>query len=51
MARTDLHIKVVIEHEENEKPERIAAEVIRAVERLYPVRGASLSSAVPHADE
>lgn len=51
MPRTDLHIKVIVEHEAEEDTQRIAAEIIRAVERLYPVRGASLSAAVPHSEE
>jgi hypothetical protein len=43
MARTDLFIKVEIEHDEREKPERLAAEICRQVMKVYGVRAAELS--------
>jgi hypothetical protein len=46
MQRVNLYIKVEIELEEDEKPERVAAEICRQLEKLYPVRSAELSSAV-----
>ena len=45
MQRLNLYIKVEIEIDEDEKPERVAAEICRQVEKLYPVRSAELSSA------
>jgi hypothetical protein len=46
MKRMDLYIKVEVELDETEKPEKIAAEICRVVQKLYPVRSAELSSAV-----
>jgi hypothetical protein len=51
MPRTDLFIKVEIEHEEGEPPERLAGEICRRILKVYGVRSAELSSAVPHAEE
>lgn len=51
MPRTDLFIKVEIEHEEGEPPERLAAEICRRVLKVYGVRSAELSSAVPGGEE
>jgi hypothetical protein len=46
MQRVDLYIKVEVELEEGEKPERIAAEICRQIEKIYVVRSAELSSSV-----
>ena len=46
MKRVNLYIKVEIELDEDEKPERVAAELCRHLEKLYPVRSAELSSTV-----
>ena len=51
MPRTDLFIKVEIEHEEGEPPERLAGEICRRILNVYGVRRAELSSAVPRAEE
>jgi hypothetical protein len=42
--RTNLFIKVVVEHEEKESPERLGAELCRLLERNYIVREAELAS-------
>ena len=47
MPRANLYLKVEIEHDANEPPEKICEEVRRVVERLYPVRSAEVSSVVP----
>lgn len=44
MARTDLYLKVVIDHDEEEKPQKLALEICRQVEKVYGVRSAELSS-------
>ncbi|MGE5645784.1 MAG: hypothetical protein ACM336_08330 [Acidobacteriota bacterium] len=49
--RTDLFIKVEIEHDEDERPERLAAEICRAALKIYGVRSAELSNYVTHPDE
>jgi hypothetical protein len=46
MKRIDLYIKVEVELEEEEKPEKVAREICRQVEKIYVVRKAELSSAV-----
>lgn len=47
MQRVDLYVKVEVELDEGETPERIANEIIRLVQKLYVVRSVELSSAVP----
>jgi hypothetical protein len=42
--RTNLFIKVVVEHEEKESPERLGAELCRQLERNYIVREAELAN-------
>jgi hypothetical protein len=42
--RTNLFIKVVVEHEEKEPPEKLATELCRQLERNYIVREAELAS-------
>ncbi len=46
MKRVDLYIKVEVELDEEETPERVAREICRQVEKIYVVRKAELSSAV-----
>lgn len=48
MARTDLYLKVVIDHEEEEKVERLGAEICRQVEKVYGVRQAEVTNFVTH---
>lgn len=46
MQRVDLYIKVTVDLEDDEKPERVAGEICRQLEKLYVVRSAELSSTV-----
>jgi hypothetical protein len=46
MKRVDLYIKVEVELEEDDTPEKVAREICRQVEKIYVVRKAELSSAV-----
>jgi hypothetical protein len=46
MQRVDLYIKVTVELDEEEKPERVAGEICRQIEKLYVVRSAELSSTI-----
>jgi hypothetical protein len=46
MKRVDLYIKVQVEVGEEEKPERVAAEICRQLEKMYLVRSAELSNTV-----
>jgi hypothetical protein len=44
MKRVDLYIKVTVELDEEETPERVAGEICRQLEKQYVVRSAELSS-------
>lgn len=46
MKRVDLYIKVEVELDEEEKPDRVANEICRQIQKLYVVRSAELSSTV-----
>lgn len=46
MKRVDLYIKVEVELDVEEVPEKVAREICRQVEKIYVVRKAELSSAV-----
>jgi hypothetical protein len=48
MPRTDLHIKVVVDHGEEERLEKLASEICRAIERVYGVRSATVSNSITH---
>jgi hypothetical protein len=50
VQRTHLHIKVEIEHGDDEKPEKLAAEICRQVLKVYGVRSCEVSSMVAEAD-
>jgi hypothetical protein len=45
--RTNLFIKVIVEHDAKEKPEKLGAELCRQLEKNYLVRTAELSSFAP----
>jgi len=44
MNRADLFLKIEIELEEDEQPERIGEEICRQIRKMYGVREAELSS-------
>jgi tetrahydromethanopterin S-methyltransferase subunit G len=44
MERTNLFFKVEVEHDREEMPERIGAEIARVIGKLYGVRSAELTS-------
>ena len=46
MKRVDLYIKVTVDLDDEEQPERVAGEICRQLEKLYVVRSAELSSTV-----
>lgn len=48
--RTNLFIKVIVEHEQKEPPEKLGAELCRQLEKNYIVRKAELSSVAPVED-
>ena len=46
MKRVDLYIKVEVELDEEEKPEKVANEICRQIEKMYVVRSAEFSNLV-----
>ena len=46
MRRTDVHLKVELDLDADEKPERLAAEICRAIRRIYGVRKAEVTSII-----
>ena len=46
MQRVDLYIKVEVELDDDEKPERVANEICRQLQKLYTVRSAELSNTI-----
>lgn len=46
MSRMDLYLKVELDLEESEKPERLAAEICRQIRKIYGVRSAEVSNMV-----
>ena len=46
MPRIDLYLKVELDLDEREKPERLAAEICRAIRKIYGVRMAEVSNMV-----
>ena len=50
MHRTNLFIKVEIEHDEKEPPERLGEEIRRRVLKVYGVRAVELTNVVSATD-
>ncbi|MGI8741514.1 MAG: hypothetical protein ACR2NN_02875 [Bryobacteraceae bacterium] len=50
MQRTHLHIKVEIEHGDDETPEKLAGEICRQVVKIYGVRSAEVSNIVAESE-
>ena len=46
MRRIDLYLKMELDLDENEMPERLAAEICRVIRRVYGVRNAEVSSII-----
>ena len=46
MPRTDIYVKVVIDHEPEEKPDKLGLEICRQIEKVYGVRSAEVSNFV-----
>jgi hypothetical protein len=44
MSRTNLFFKVEVEHDPDEKPERIGAEIQRQLRKLFGVRDVEMSN-------
>ncbi len=44
MSRTHLFLKIVVEHDRDENPQRIGEEIVRQISKLYGVREAEVAS-------
>jgi hypothetical protein len=51
MAWTDLYFKVELEHEEEERLERVIGEICRQVRKVYGVRSVEYSHSVSRTEE
>lgn len=47
MKRTHLFLKVEIEHDQEDQPERLGNQICRQILKIYGVRSAELSSLKP----
>ena len=47
MRRTDVYLKVELDLDPAESPERVAAEIVRLIRKIYSVRTAEVSSIMP----
>ncbi|HLH42015.1 MAG TPA: hypothetical protein VKV74_03435 [Bryobacteraceae bacterium] len=50
MARADVYLKIELDLDELENPERIAAEMCRMLKKIYGVRHAEVSNIVERDD-
>jgi len=50
MARTDLYLKIVLDHGDDEQPKLIAAEICRRIQKLYGVRSVEVSNVISPAE-
>jgi len=46
MARTDLYLKVELEHADDEQAIRLASDICRALRKMYGVRSAEVSNTI-----
>lgn len=46
MQRSNVFLKVVVDHADSDRPQRLAEEICRRIERLYGVRAAEVSNIV-----
>jgi hypothetical protein len=46
MPRTDMYFKVVVDHDADEKPDKVGAEIVRQIEKIYVVRRAEMTNFV-----
>jgi hypothetical protein len=44
MTRTDLYLKVELDHDDRERPDRIAQEICRMIRKVYGVRHVEVSN-------
>lgn len=51
MPLTDLYFKVVVDHDRDERIERIVAEIERQIRKMYLVRMVEYSHAVRRSDD
>jgi hypothetical protein len=47
MRRTNLFLKIEVEHNDDEDPRKLGREICRQIQKMYGVRHAELSAATP----
>ncbi len=48
MKRSDIFLKVIVEHEDADRADHLANEICRRIEKLYGVRSVEISSLLTH---
>lgn len=51
MPRTDIFLKVVVDHDKEDSPEKLAREICRNVEKVYGVRSAEMTNYVTRRED
>ena len=51
MPRTDIYLKVEVDHDREEHPEALAAELVRQLKKLYVVRHAEFTHFVTKGED
>lgn len=51
MPRTDIYLKVEVDHDRDENPETLASELVRQLKKLYVVRTAEMTNFVPKGED
>lgn len=51
MPRTDIYLKVEVDHDREESPETLASELVRQLQKLYVVRRAEMTNYVPRSED
>lgn len=51
MPRTDIYIKVTVQHDREESPDKLAAEIVRQLKKLYVVRNAEMTNFVLRSED
>ena len=44
MPRTDFYIKVTVDHDDDESPDKLGKEICRQIEKVYGVRDAEVQN-------
>lgn len=51
MPRTDFYLKVVVDHDDDDAPQKLADEICRQISKVYGVRTAELSNFITRKED